>query len=162
MKGVYEFTMPKGRLILLAICLVASGILLFSAGIITGFLLEKTEPQLRVAEKASPVEHKPEVSSLPKNSTKPDAAAPQPANGLVVQVATFQTKARADNMADALKRQGVPRISVMNASTQNETWYVVRTGPYPDWDSATQAAAVIDKAFSIRTQLMMTRESGMD
>jgi hypothetical protein len=96
------------------------------------------------------------------NPQLPDAAVvsalatakPEQQNGLLVQVAWFSSKVHADRMADALKRQGFAPISVTDASVERETRHIVQIGPYSDWDSASQAAAEIDKAFAVRTQLV--------
>jgi cell division septation protein DedD len=160
--GAYNFTLSQGRLILLTLCLVVSGILLFGAGVVTAFLFEKPAPawQAPHTDLPSAIPEKTSPATQPRAEHTPEAAAKGPVqNGLLVEVASFHDKVRADSLADALKRQGFAPVSVSAVAVEQERWHVVRIGPYKDWDSASRASAEIDRAYSLRTRLMATKGS---
>jgi cell division septation protein DedD len=162
MNSAYEFTLSKRRLILLAACLAASGMLFFCAGLASAYVFDNLKPNLNSAPIGNPsrgvnstLEKAPEPHKIPAENTAAETVAKQHSeSGLLVQVACFHAKARADRFASALKRQGLSSVYVIDVSTSGEPWYAVRSGPYIDWDSASQAAAEIGNVFSIQTQLV--------
>src|SRR3954467_8546531 len=112
-----QFAFSKERLLVLMVCAVFASLLLFGAGIATGLLLYPAAPERQVASasnKAVPVAHPaapapPEASEVKQTAEPSD---PTPAgtekleSGVMVDVASFQQRNKAANLAVMWRRQG--------------------------------------------------------
>ncbi len=163
-----HFSIPRSRLALLSASLVVSFLLLYSAGIITGMMLnpgwlnnsrrELPGNPLRANNRPStsvlPVLHEPKTRtnlSAPKLNPNQDFGPTH--TRLAVQVAIFNDRIRAQSFADSLKRQGFPSLPVEAITTGEQTWYSVRLGPYADWDAASRAAAGVQRSYDVHTSV---------
>ena len=171
MSQTLDFSIPKGRLLVLLAAVAVTGLLLYSAGILTGTMLspqwmkngrqELFGAPLRARDGASAISRPllPEGGgSAAKAAAKPIAtkstAEPEfgpPPPRLVVQVASFNDQFRAQRFADSLKRQRFPVLSLSTMKAGERTWYSVRLGPYADWDSASRASAEVQRSYDVET-----------
>jgi cell division protein FtsN len=53
-------------------------------------------------------------------------------------------------LAKTLKQQGFGPISIGQSSVDQETWHIVRLGPYQDWDSASQIIAELQRSYDLQ------------
>ena len=168
-----DFAITKKRFIALLGCLFFSGLLLYSAGIVTGMLVKPSvalrsptimapEQQKAVSEQkrsdsklnATPVSLAP-LEAGKASSAGLDANRANEDNGhtslrLSVQVASFLELVRAQRLAETLKQQGFGPISIGQSSVDQETWHIVRLGPYQDWDSASQIIAELQRSYDLQ------------
>ena len=78
------------------------------------------------------------IEALAKKVTPPP---PDPyAISLVVQVGSFTVEENAKRLADSLLQLGYPAEIVQRTDTHQRLWYVVRLGPYRQWNAATGVA----------------------
>lgn len=168
MNQVLDFSIPRGRLVLLSSSFAVGILLLYSAGILTGIMfgpawLKTTRPELASNPlRAAKTNHSAPISAPigrePKLAATPIAVKPIPNKDfgpvpaqLAIQVASFTDRIRAQSFADSLKRQGFPALAVGAVKSGEQTWYSVRLGPYTDWDTASRAAAEVQRSYDVQT-----------
>jgi cell division septation protein DedD len=172
MSETLDLSIPKNRLAPLSAALVVAALLLFAAGIITGMMLspqvlttgrqklpgnplhaassQQPSPPAALSSPSPPGLLAPKTKPTPtKAGREPDLG--PPASQLAVQVVSFDDRIRAQSFADSLKRQGFPSLSLGTVKTGEQTWYSVRLGPYTDWDTASRAAAEVQRSYDVQT-----------
>jgi cell division septation protein DedD len=152
MSGEVVFSMTKRRLAAFAVCAGLAIVMLYLAGVVTGLLIGPPSPKaVSPGAGVAPKENSKTVVASPQPSAPPaqtneDSSRPA---GLAVQVASFLDRDRAERFAASLKRQGFTRARVEEIASADQTWHVVRLGPYQDWDSASQVAAEIERSYDL-------------
>ena len=242
MSEIFDIQISRGRVITVAGCLIAAGVLLFAAGTVAGLLMASAsvqsllstaqlpaskpavEPKKKItaapppsdsapADEASASDEAmpaveaasqttaPNVGPLPQqaasaspqplapgskvpapplavaasaappapasssraasNATKESAAGADSASAapsaessyaipLAIKVCSFSGKASAEAMITALAAKGY-RASLGHSSGANgRTWYVVKLGPYKEWNTASDVAARVAIAENVR------------
>jgi cell division septation protein DedD len=144
------FSMTKRRLAAFAVCVGLAIVILYLAGVITGMLIGPVSPKAAATGKTA-VPSPPPIIPLAKSvpPEKPPTGDATPPAGLAVQVASFLDQDRAERFAASLKRQGFDNARVDEIASADQTWHVVRLGPYHDWDSASQVAAEIERSYDL-------------
>jgi cell division septation protein DedD len=153
------FSMTKRRLAAFTVCICLAIVILYLAGVVTGLLIAPVNPKTASTRVVSIPKETVKTNAVPTGPDKPsqekpasqklptgDAATP---TGLSVQVASFLDRDRAERFAASLKRQGFDLARVDEIASAEQTWHVVRLGPYHDWDSASQVAAEIGRSYDL-------------
>jgi cell division septation protein DedD len=60
---------------------------------------------------------------------------------LVVQVGSFLVQDNATRLAESLRQLGYPAEIVQRTDSHQRSWYVLRLGPYRQWNAASDVAA---------------------
>ena len=81
-------------------------------------------------------------AASPKSPIKPamPTVADPYAVSLVVQVGSFMVEENATRLADSLRQLGYPAEIVQRTDWRQRLWYVVRLGPYREWNAASGVA----------------------
>jgi cell division protein FtsN len=146
------FSMTKRRLAAVVVCAGLAIVTLYLAGVVTGLLIGPLGPKaVSPGAGITPKETRKAVVAVPPPSapspqTNEDSSRPA---GLAVQVASFLDRDRAERFAASLKRQGFDKTRVEEIASAEQTWHVVRLGPYHDWDSASRVAAEIERSYDL-------------
>ena len=69
---------------------------------------------------------------------------------LAVKVCSFSSKASADKMVASLAEHGYQASLTHSIGADGRTWYVVKLGPYTEWDTASTVAAKVAIAENVR------------
>jgi cell division protein FtsN len=72
---------------------------------------------------------------------------------LFIKVCSFVGKTGAEEMVAALAAKGYHASLVHSVGAQDRTWYVVRLGPYTEWNSAAEVAARVAIAENVRPEI---------
>ncbi len=160
-----QFVFSRQRLVVLTLCAVTAGALLFGAGVATGLLLSSGGPERHAqlaSEETKPVPH---ASSAPAVSAPQEKQAAEHADsapiasekvqgGLVVDVASFQERSKAANLAAMLRREGFGPVHLGQYETQGQTMYSVRVGPFAAWEEASRIATELDESFDLHSSVI--------
>jgi cell division septation protein DedD len=82
------------------------------------------------------------------SGAQPAATAPQTSDAsltvpLAVQVGAFAIKSHADTLVQSLGDMGYKPLVSRSTDTRGHHWYVVKVGPYAQWNAASRVAARI-------------------
>lgn len=110
----------------------------------------KTPPATAASSPASGADALASAAAPPTapSSTQPPVTAPQTSDAsltipLAVQVGAFAIKSHADTLVQSLGDMGYkPQLS-RSTDTRGHHWYVVKVGPYAQWNAASRVAARI-------------------
>jgi len=153
-----DFSMTKRRFLAFAVCVGLGVVVLYLAGIVTGLLIRSVAPASKTGSVKSPVVTaavKPPAGTPPSPKTDPSAGGgATQTHGLTVQVASFRDRDRAERFAASLKRQGFGAASIDEVASADQTWHVVRLGPYQDWNSAAQVAEEIGRSYDLHCSVV--------
>jgi cell division protein FtsN len=69
---------------------------------------------------------------------------------LAIKVCSFSAKASAEAMVAALAAKGYQASLGHSSGTNGRTWYVVKLGPYTEWNTASDVASRIAIAEDVR------------
>lgn len=158
-----QFVFSKQRLILVLVCSVLIALLLFAAGVATGFLLHPVPVELP-GQLTSSSRARPPTTSNPIKSAVPPASASAPIStsdaaensesGLIVDVGSFSEKEKAADLASMLKREGFGPIHTGEYQSQGETLYYVHAGPFHTWEDASGTATELNQSFDVHASVM--------
>ena len=157
-----QFSLSKRWWVFLAISLVISILLFFSAGIVAGMLLRSAQFAAGVSTVALNRQKKPELAAAraltvrrgPSLSEQgPDVGPRYPQ--LTLQVASFEDPATAHSFGDSLQRAGFPLLPQETIQLANKTWHTVLVGPYANWDQAARVSADIQRSYNVDVYVRM-------
>ena len=150
-----QFSLSRRSLIVVAVSLVTSVLLFFSAGMV-GALLLRQKPQSPVPTLFTA--RKPNLMPSPPALTRHTAAKPEArprTPQLTLQVAAFEDQLKAQSFADSLQRQGFPILSLGTMQLADKTWRTVRVGPYSDWDTASNVASDLQRSYNLDVYVLL-------
>lgn len=160
-----QFVFSRRRLVGLTVCAASAGMLLFGIGVATGLLLYSEGPErkaLVAPDKAKMASHANSASVAPASEEKQGTEHPDSApigtekveQGVVVDVASFQQRTKAANLAAMLRRQGYSPVHVGQYEAQGQTMYSVCIGPFAAWEEASRIATELDESFDLHTSVI--------
>jgi cell division septation protein DedD len=149
-----QFSLSRRSLMLVAVSLVTSVLLFFSAGMVGALLLhqkpQSPAPTFFTARKPNLM---PSPSPARHPAAKPEARPRTPQ--LTLQVAAFEDQLKAQSFADSLQRQGFPVLSLGTMQLADKNWRTVRVGPYSDWDTASNVAADLQRSYNLDVYVLL-------
>jgi cell division septation protein DedD len=89
--------------------------------------------------------HSQEPSAIPASEPTEENRIP-----LAVKVCSFASKASADKMVASLAEHGYQASLTHSLGADGRGWYVVKLGPYSEWDAASSVAAKVAIAENVR------------
>lgn len=157
-----QFVFSRQRLLALGLCSFVVAILLFVAGLATGWLLHPLNSTLSrqsidaASQPGTPSRAsaaKPETALAPADASS-QADSDGSASGVIVDVASFDDKAKAANLASILKREGFEPVHTGQYESGGQTLFYVRVGPFRAWDDASCIAQKLDQSFDLHTSVI--------
>lgn len=179
-----DFSISKDRLVWVIVCSALVLILLFGAGVATGFLLASHAPnenelrrernslkdssKAKGSKKGGAPQSASAATATPASAAKPGAppaAAKAPAapvspastdQRLTIEAASFASEHEASHLASLLERDGYRPVSTGQDPAAANPSYYVRLGPYRSWEQASRIATELERSYDLHTSVRPT------